>query len=33
MSGYSDAMDRNLDDKIERKIFGRMVSDKCLRVG
>jgi hypothetical protein len=32
MSAYSDAMNTNLDEKIEKKIFGRMVSDQCLRV-
>lgn len=30
MSAYSDAtINKNFDDKIEKKIFGKMVSDKC----
>jgi len=32
MSAYSDAMNENLTDKIEKKIFDRMVSDKYLLV-
>lgn len=32
MSAYSDAANKDFDSKIEKKIFGKMVSDKCLRV-
>jgi hypothetical protein len=33
MSAYSDAMNENIDEKIKVETLGRMVSDKCFRVG